>query len=87
MMIKFKTMENYIIEHNIALPRKSKFKPLKYPFDKMNIGDSFQFELKTPKTHQQVISAAVRYRLASGNEKKFKIRTINKTTGRIWRVI
>lgn len=77
--------ENYIIEHNITLPKKSMFKPLKYPFDKMNVGDSFQFELKTAKTHQQLISCAVRYRIANNNKKKFKIRTINKTTGRIWR--
>jgi hypothetical protein len=57
----------------------------------MKKGDSFQFELVSKKTHQQVISCAIRYRRAilkaTGTVVEFKIRTLpDKKTARIWRV-
>jgi len=83
-------MKEFIIEHNVPVPKKSAFKPLKYPFDKMKKGDSFLFELVSNKTHQQVISCAVRYRRmilrTTGVKIEFKIRTLpDKITARIWR--
>ena len=85
-----KPVRSYVIEHDIPVPKKSAFKPEKYPFSKMNIGDSFMFDLVNKKTHQQVISCAIRYRKmtlrTTGEKIEFKIRTLpDRVTARIWR--
>lgn len=74
-------MSNYVIEKNIPVLTRST-----YPFNVMQIGDSFAF----PKSERvRVASAASNYAAKStrnGNSMKFVVRRVNADTFRVWRV-
>lgn len=73
-----------VIEKNIDLPEEGdyKTKPYKYPFDKMEIGDSFYLE-DYEKFYRSLQGSAFRY--GKKYETQFKVRK-EKTGSRCWRV-
>lgn len=75
-------MNDIKIEPKVYMPtgnrRKGEFK---YPWDAMNIGDSFQFEL-TKKARSRICASACRYQRRTG--KKFSVRNMGDHY-RIWR--
>lgn len=86
-------MKNKIkIEKGIKLPpqkRKESY-PLKYPLDKMDVGDSFFIETIKPEspnsTRTKIISEIRKY-IKTNPEKKFTTRTQIKPLGiRAWRI-
>lgn len=74
-------MSNYIIEKSIPILTRSI-----YPFNDMQIGDSFAF----PKSERVRVAAAASNFAAkstrNGNKMRFMSRRINADTCRIWRV-
>lgn len=68
----------YEIEKDVPVPRHLN---VKYPFEKMEIGDSFTESLKK---RNRIASAAMTYGLR--NDVKFTVRKINDDTLRVWRV-
>jgi len=79
----------YEIEHGIPIPEKEKA-PSIFPFDKMQVGDSFKVPIilnKTPKSKYNTLHTAIgRYR-KTHPEQRFAIRYIRKEECiRCWRI-
>lgn len=79
----------YEIEHGIPIPEKEKA-PSIFPFDKMQVGDSFKVPIilnKTPKSKYNTVHTAIgRYR-KTHPEQRFAIRYIRKEECiRCWRI-
>lgn len=79
----------YEIEHGIPIPEKEKA-PSIFPFDKMQVGDSFKVPIilnKTPKSKYNTVHTAIgRYR-KTHPEQRFAIRYICKEECiRCWRI-
>lgn len=70
-----------VIEKNVPIPN-TKGRKLKYPFDKMKIGDSFKLK-NVPKN--TILNAAKSWAKRQKNKYEFTIRYINGAT-RIWRI-
>ena len=78
-------MQSEIKEYRIEkdIPMASKFtQPVKYPFDQMEVGDSFAFDYE--EEEKRVSANAYNYRKKTG--KRFTVRKISETEGRCWRV-
>lgn len=77
-------MDTFKIEKGVPLPSKVKQSPthVKYPFDKMELGDSFAFDPEKIAI-TAVRSAAHIYSKRRG--KKFSIRLVGKGA-RVWRI-
>jgi len=67
----------YKIEKNIPIPVKSN-----YPFDEMEIGDSFEIDIR----EKSKASGAFRRYCEKRPPLKFSLRTIDEKHARIWRV-
>lgn len=81
-------MEDFNIEKNIPLPRKTKRGVISYPFDKMDVGDSFLVPYKErlkSTLASQVHSNAKSYVLRSKLNWVFSTRQ-EEDGVRIWRV-
>lgn len=74
-----------IIEKNVALPPRrnplSTGRPRIYPFDIMDVGDSFAVPMKKKNA---VATTANRY--GKNNNMKFTTRVMDNGTIRVWRV-
>lgn len=70
----------YEIEKNLEIPLRGQH--VAYPFDKMEIGDSFQFHYG----NYSRIDAAKRRYVKKNPGKQFSIRRVDTTVYRIWRV-
>lgn len=70
----------YEIEKGIEIP-KSVNGANKYPFNTMEIGDSFSF----PYSEKTKVTPAASY-AGTLDDKKFSIRKISETEGRCWRI-
>lgn len=66
------------IEKNIPIPKGAKGTPWKYPYDTMEVGDSFAVEAENPHSH----AAQANRRYAPKRFKAVK----RKDSRRIWRV-
>lgn len=73
---------SYKIEKNIQIPLK---RTRKYPFDEMEVGDSFMIEGYTPKKIVSITSSANSFCKTHRNGWKFTVRKIEGDI-RIWRV-
>jgi hypothetical protein len=74
-------MSDYDIEKGVDLPKKSRSGHTKYPFLRMEIGDSVVFPLSKVMT----IRAAI-VRVQNERGKKFATRKIDDNNFRVWRV-
>ena len=72
------------IEKNIEIPERidgRKTKPYKYPFNKMEVGDSFRVE--DPKSYRGLYYAAYTYGKKAGQE--FIVKRLEDNSSRCWR--
>lgn len=69
------------VQKNIPIPKTSQGRPAKYPFNTMDVGDSFEVK-DAPKN--TVLNAAVSWASRHNKKAKFSIRHDNGKT-RIWR--
>lgn len=74
--------QEFKIESGVPMPN-TKGRKLKYPFDKMKVGDSFELPKGSPKT--TVLNAANSWLRRNNPQGKFSIRFHNDKL-RIWRV-
>jgi len=72
-----KESTGYVIEKDIPLPEFDS----KYPFGKMEVGDSFALSLGD---RSRVTSVATRY--SKTEDVKFTIRKVSDTEARCWRI-
>lgn len=72
---------DYTIEKNIPMPPKGSGRPLRYPFDKLEIGDSFVIPTKD---YNSVNAAARQYGKRCGM--RFTFRKIDDATARVFRI-
>lgn len=79
--MKEKTNGVYRVEKGIPMPESRRGGLVKYPFQTMDIGDSFEFPLQEYAAIQSACRAG---RLIK--DKRFSLRKETTTTGRIWRV-
>lgn len=70
--------DDFKVERGIPLPARANER---YPFDKMNVGDSFTFRLSSRST---VASAATAF--GKANQMRFRTAKIDETTCRCWRI-
>lgn len=74
-------IKEYQIEKNVELPNKFT-QGVKYPFDQMEVGDSFAFNYEEEKR----VSANA-YNFKKNNPgRKFTVRKLSDAQGRCWRV-
>lgn len=69
----------FTIEKNIEMPQRTP--KLKYPFDIMEVGDSFQF----PKEIKRTVESSARY-FFKKTGKKFLVKSVGEDVMRVWRV-
>lgn len=83
-------MENqieYIIEKNIPVPPRAKFRKGRYPFREMEVGDSFTFNLEYSRENMSLASNAGRsWGKTQTPVKKFIVRKTEDNRIRIWRI-
>jgi hypothetical protein len=72
------------IEKNIPIPNPFSKKRL-YPFDKMEVGDSFFVQSDNPKTIQKRLSVAINKYRRENITAKFSMRTVEGGV-RCWRI-
>lgn len=76
-------MEQIKIEKNVPLPKRKLGNPRasRYPWDSMEVGDSFVFPTKVKRTTAMSLS----YRTGKITGKRFAIRSVNEGI-RVWRL-
>lgn len=74
----------YEIEKNKPIPEKNVGTTRKYPFHKMEVGDSFSFDIDAVSVHT-VRSSAYAFAKKSEKNVRFSFRVVN-ATGTCWRV-
>lgn len=72
----------YIIEKNIPIPDKSN---RKYPWDKMEVGDSFLINEYSPAKLNNVMSSSKMYASLRNLDVKFVARKVGENQIRVWR--
>lgn len=81
-------MEKYTIEKNIPYP-EAPVKKRKYPFDKMEVSDSFfvskDKEISIKELQMRLNNAACNYCRTHDKSKKFKTAQLEKGV-RVWRI-
>jgi hypothetical protein len=83
----------YAIDKTSALPRPNlparKGAVRKYPFNQMDVGDSFSIPVRTEeeraKTAERLYNAVQAYRRYHGGELRFAVRRLKDRVG-VWRV-
>ena len=78
------SLDEYPIDRNIPIPKGGKPSPSKYPFDKMNISESFSVSLGGRKSWAFIFAAIQIAQTKLG--RKFTTRLIDENTRRVWRV-
>lgn len=77
------------IDKDIPAPEKRPYTHNDYPFEKMNVGDSFQLEGEDFKStlylRNKITQAAKKYALVNKNEAKFTTK-ITDNSVRVWRI-
>lgn len=76
MMSEHMSNGGFVVEQRIPIPPRNDAK--KYPFDHMNVGDSFGF----PEADRMRIYASAKKRVGE----KYSIRKVDNNSCRIWRV-
>lgn len=70
-----------VIEYGIPLARNNDLRKRKYPFNKMDVGDSFEIPFKKVSAVRQ---SATNY--AKDHGVKFSVRRTGTDTARCWRI-
>ena len=82
--LKRDKMDNFIIEKDIPIPQKELKQ--KYPYNLMEIGDSFAVQTTDNKWITRLQTSAVQYRRRFNNTRKFKVMRVNENEIRCWRI-
>jgi len=77
-------MEEFVIEKGIPIPEKELKQ--KYPYNLMEVGDSFKLVSIDNKDIVRLQTSAVQYRRRFNNDRRFVVRRISENEIRIWRV-
>lgn len=82
-------MRTVQIEKNIPIPQQAKKKECKYPFHKMEVGDSFFYpltnECNTRELQTKIANAAWTWNNRNNNTLKFKTTQVDNGV-RVWRI-
>ena len=78
-------MSNYIIEKNVPIP-SPRGGDRAYPFDLMQVGDSFKIEKKDQGRVSASAWAHAKRASERGEKMRFIVRKVDADTCRIWRV-
>jgi hypothetical protein len=75
-------MTSIVVESNVPLPNRQGGRPSKYPWNKMQLGDSFALPIDE---HSRVVQAAYNFTYRHP-EFVFSVRNMKDGTCRVWRV-
>lgn len=76
-----KNSTDFKVEHGVPIPQLGGPRNRKYPWDKLQVGDSFTVPLRM---RNSVSACAARYRKVYG--KRFSTRMVGDDLCRVWRV-
>lgn len=81
----------YTIEKNVPLQKRKSPQSRYYPFEKMEIGDSFEVKLDKSfrnfkSMRSSIITGSIQFSERNGLDWKFKSRATSENTIRLWRV-